>query len=111
MKNKTTSTPGPWIHSGGLKHNVCETFGVKKETGTWIALCHPFNGSTKDLEEAQKNSLLISAAPDLLEIAKLILKEWDAPTDGVQKGELIARLSQYAVEARAAIKKATGDKV
>lgn len=44
----------------------------------------------------------------LLGVAKSILKEWESPTEGIQKGELIGRLSQYASEARAAIKKAEG---
>lgn len=51
---------------------------------------------------------LAAAAPDLLALAHLIIKEWEAPTEGVQRGELIGRLSQYAKEARDAISKAEG---
>lgn len=50
----------------------------------------------------------MAAAPDLLEIAELILEEWDKPTDGVSKGELIDRLSQYSNRARFVVKKAKG---
>jgi hypothetical protein len=56
------------------------------------------------------DAYLIAAAPELLAVAKLILKEWEAPTDGVRRGELIARLSQYAAEARAAIERTEGRK-
>lgn len=42
-------------------------------------------------------------------IVRLILKEWDAPTEGILRGELIARLSQYAQEARKAL--ADGDEL
>ena len=40
----------------------------------------------------------------LVGVALLILKEWERPTEGVLPGELIARLSQYSVEAREALK-------
>lgn len=59
-------------------------------------------------DEAIENANLCVAAPDLLELAELILKEWSAPTEGVLRGELIARLSQYSHKARAAINKAKG---
>jgi hypothetical protein len=45
----------------------------------------------------------------LLPICELILKEWERPTEGVLPGELIARLSQYAQEAREAIRKVKGN--
>lgn len=45
---------------------------------------------------------------ELLGIAKLILKEWEAPTEGELRGTLVARLSQYAAEARQAIANAEG---
>ena len=56
--------------------------------------------------EDRANGRLIAASPDLLHIAILIVEEWEKPTEGVQRGELIARLPQYAPEARAALKKA-----
>ncbi len=51
---------------------------------------------------------LFEAAPELLALAKLIIKEWEADTTDVARGALIARLSQYAKEARDVIKKAEG---
>jgi hypothetical protein len=45
----------------------------------------------------------------LLPICELILKEWVSPTEGVLPGALIARLSQYSVEAREAIRKVKGN--
>ena len=67
---------------------------------------------SRDLSEQENLRLasLFSAAPELLSIAELILKEWERPTEGVLPGELIARLSQYAEEARIAINKAKGIK-
>jgi hypothetical protein len=65
--------------------------------------------SERTLLACEPNAHLMAAAPDLLEVAKLIIKEWEAPTEGVLPGTLIARLSQYAQEARAAIAKAEGD--
>lgn len=53
-----------------------------------------------------EDARLISAAPDLAALARIILTEWEAPTEGVQRGALIARLSQYAQEARDALTKA-----
>lgn len=55
------------------------------------------------------NQNLITAAPDLLKIAELILEEWEKPTEGVLRGELVARLTQYSDLARQAIKKAKGE--
>lgn len=67
--------------------------------GTFIV-----HGSAPTLEAMAR---FISAAPDLLRVAELILKEWERPTEGVLPGELIARLSQYSNVAREAICKAT----
>lgn len=55
------------------------------------------------------NANLIAAAPELLEIAELILKEWEKPTEGILPGELIARLSQYSDRALKAVAKARGE--
>ena len=40
----------------------------------------------------------------LIALAKIILKEWELPTTDVSRGELIARLSQYSIEARAILR-------
>jgi hypothetical protein len=65
-------------------------------------------GIEDDHDDARGNAQLIAAAPELLEVAKLILKEWESPVEGVQRGELIGKLSQYAHAARAAVQKAEG---
>lgn len=75
-----------------------------KESETLLPICKVWS------ENHVKDAHLISAAPDLLLIAELILKEWEKPTEGVQIGELIARLSNYSLEARNAINKAKGIK-
>ncbi len=98
---KFKHTPGPW-------HGRREA--VTGPDGTLLAAIQfvEFNGGPIPMEEGHANARLISAAPELLAIAKLIIKEWAAPTEGVLPGELIARLSQYAAEAKAAIEKAEG---
>lgn len=68
-----------------------------------LAICGPVSD-----EKSEADARLMAAAPDLLEIAELILEEWDKPTDGVSKGELIDRLSQYSNRARFVVKKAKG---
>ncbi len=95
-------SPAPWKVVRGIETWMVASCG----DGLMIqsARCH---GDA--LGRAECDAALISAAPELLQIAKLILKEWEAPTDGVHKGELIARLSQYADLARAAIDKAEDD--
>jgi hypothetical protein len=84
-------SPGPWTVEVSQ-----ETTSVESKYFT-IAL-----GVSND------DAHLIAAAPELLEVAKLILAEWEKPTDGIKTGELIARLSQYAADARQAVNKAEG---
>jgi len=86
-------TKGPWVADGN---------GFKKswDVGGEYSVCEVFT--------SRADADLISAAPELLEIAKLCVAEWEKPVDGIQKGELIARLSNYADRARAVIKKAEG---
>jgi hypothetical protein len=90
-------TPGPWKAQD-------RTIAYEGKGQRIVAEC----GQSTFREIDQANAKLIAAAPDLYAIAKLILKEWEAPTEGVKVGELIARLSQYTIEARAAIAKAEG---
>ena len=99
---KTKRTPGPW----SLKQPIFSTSdGVRCRIVT--AKTYPAMAKVQ-CEDAtgEANARLISAAPELLAVAKLIVAEWQAPTEGTQVGTLIARLSQYATEARAAIAKA-----
>ncbi len=88
-------TPGPWIAEVG----ECLTSVKAVVESKYFTIAY---------DVSNDDAHLIAAAPELLDLARLILKEWEAPTDGVQKGELIARLSQYAQEARTAIAKAEG---
>ena len=112
---QTKHTPGPWRSLGPTIVNG--PIGIVKDTyiGTIectfdVATAHRASKGTAfgGLDESEANAHLIAAAPDLLDVVQLIIKEWEKPTEGVQVGELIARLSQYSVEARAAIAKATG---
>jgi hypothetical protein len=69
---------------------------------------HPLHGSIAAqnyrLGYDQGRADLLECAKSLEHIAELILKEWEEPTDGVLKGELITRLSQYSHDAREILK-------
>lgn len=106
-------TPGPWVFKFqllqkellGYEPSIQQVIAkVKTEDGLKIA--EIYDTAFTDMNAA--NASLIAAAPELLTLARLILKEWEAPTEGIQKGELIARLSQYSTEAREVIAKAEG---
>lgn len=62
------------------------------------------------IDEMRANANVAAAAPDLLRVCELIVNEWEKETADVERGELIARLSQYASEARKTIAKARGFK-
>lgn len=101
--NKVSHTPGPWKVEGKEQPIISKGIHIVAPDGSTVTV----NLGAKS-EECLANAGLIAAAPELLEVTKLIVKEWEAPTEGVQRGELIARLSQYAKEARDAIAKAEG---
>lgn len=94
-------TPGPWkLIKRSTPGQFVPVYQIRTEDDGMICEVGP------NLQEG--NGRLLAAAPDLLSVCKLILEEWEKPTEGTQRGELIARLCQYAPEARAAIKKAEG---
>jgi hypothetical protein len=108
-------TPGPWKadkQRGTRCIVILAPNDIAKGYGIAVVTQRDPHPSTPNVgiddKTTKANADLISAAPELLDLARLILKEWEAPTEGVQRGELIARLSQYAKEAREAIAKAEG---
>jgi len=104
-------TPGPWLivdHRKDIKEGIWIGVNHPKWDFCSHAVVRPGCGEASELGSDLANAHLISAAPELLEVAKLIIEEWDKDTDGVQRGELIARLSQYARKAGHAIAKAEG---
>lgn len=94
MNNSNKHTPGPWTING---------LDVQGQTMDDIVVAN-----IQDAISNPADARLIAAVPELLEVAQLILAEWEKPTAGVLPGELIARLSQYSDIARAAVRKATG---
>ena len=99
-------TPGPWFSGGNVINDGTGVIAVTaRNDSAFQYAADP--GSLVD----SANSRLIAAAPELLELARLILAEWEKPTEGIARGELVARLSQYSIEARAVIEKATGGDV
>lgn len=97
-------TNGPWL----VEHVPNCDWSIKGDDGYSI-LAIPYDAEFGRPTEDNANATLISAAPELLRVAELILAEWEKPTEGVLPGELIARLSQYSIEAREAVKKARGE--
>jgi len=78
----TEHTPGPWDRSGFCEMDMCfhiGTIGPKGCTGINIDEKHSVENlvadvwtDTEDNEETLANACLISAAPDLLKICKII---------------------------------------
>ncbi len=102
-------TQGPWKIITINQNLRTESNHIVTEDFKFVATTSPGERLSPETWETDRaNANLISAAPDLLAVAELILKEWEAPTEGVLPGTLIARLSQYSDVARAAIQKAKG---
>ena len=93
----TKHTPGPWEAVGNLVRSpMVQPQGLSK--GVQIAECRDayFLSHT---EESRANARLIAAAPELLEVAQMILAE-----------DLLDFLpEEYASKVRAAVAKATGE--
>ena len=89
------ATPGPW-HVGGAHGAI-----VYAGDGYAVASCATYHGRFSN-EEAEKNSLLIAAAPDMLHALNMALEYWQ---DRQQRYK--NRSPVWVQEARAAIAKAT----
>lgn len=92
-------TPGPWkvrMHwSDSGCYEVYPTRGKTPSIGQWAAIAEITDGASKG-ESVRANSLLIAAAPDLLEALIGVLRVADRKTDEFDA-------------ARAAIARATGE--
>lgn len=99
--SKFEPTAGPW---GFFKGYIVQV----REDGTVPLNTKIVAGVVDVPNEADK--YVLAASQDLLKVCQLILAEWEKPTEGVLPGELIARLSQYSKEARAAVNKALPNK-
>lgn len=99
MKFKLNFTTGDWrVRPGNISPIICVDGDPQ-----WPIVMQASGHNRAGIEA---NIHLLAASPDLARVAILILKEWEAPTEGVKVGELIARLSQYSKEAREALIKA-----
>ena len=65
---KAKHTPGPWSN---------EYDGSLVMAGQVVCGCDHLSPDRADYEEAKANARLIAAAPELLEVAKAILKRFD----------------------------------
>jgi hypothetical protein len=105
---KTQHTPGPWAvrdhwaDEGAFE--VYPTRGGEPKIGQWSALAEVPEYGPNDAPEAEANARLIAAAPDLLEALELMLENLDAMY-------VVSPASSAHKKARAAIAKATGEKV
>lgn len=88
-------TPGPWVlHGTGT-----QVLGGKQ---CLTSICNVFvNSRGADPEEHRANASLIVAAPDLLDVARMLVEMMDAPAPRFDLGDCVMR-------ARAAIAKAEG---
>lgn len=94
-------TPGPWLRDdrSGLGCDVRAASGRKVALCWGLASNNATNYRADYRAECDANAHLIAAAPELLEVAQLILAE-----------DLLDFLpEEYASKVRAAIAKATGD--
>ena len=98
--------------------NASDTLWMRNSNSTICeeldSILEPMGVAADTLEKHYNIPVDRSGSPDrvnieLLDIAKLTLMEWEAPTDGIERGELIARLSQYSDLARKAIKNYEGE--
>ncbi len=92
-----THIPGPW-HIGKRAADVA-IYGPKGEEVAEIL------GFFNDDDENKANARLISAAPDLLGAAQLLLSQYDSSTDFTMGGDLT---NEPFLMAREAIAKAIG---
>ena len=94
-------TPGPWLRDdcSGLDCDVRAASGRKVALCWGLASNNATNYRADYRAECDANAHLIAAAPELLEVAQLILAE-----------DLLDFLpEEYASKVRAAVAKATGD--
>ncbi len=85
-------SPGPWVPDYNWKHDIGLAKGVKSERGTWIAKCHPLNGTKDDLVTCAANAKLIAAAPEMLAALETYVRLFDemkASTDYDDKRGII----------------------
>lgn len=94
---KLKATPGPW-HIGGA-HGVIVYAG----DGYAVASCATYHGRFTN-EEAERNSNLIAAAPDLYEALNEIVKSLSDQDD-----EGMIEHAQQMIDARLALSKARGE--
>lgn len=95
---KIKHTPGPWVYGYGETHEIGDVLGVGLNLlPDWKPVCVISQASEANAED-EANAKLISAAPELLEIAESILAD-----------DMLQYLpAEYVARVRAAIAKATG---
>lgn len=99
MTHNTNHTPGPW-HLGVRPGPM--VYGSKgQQIADLLADLLPPG-------ENQANARLIAAAPDMLQILQRILRAHESGNNGAFMGEAVL-CDAFAMEARAAIAKATGN--
>lgn len=106
-------TPGPWVANtagsakAGQSFKITEIYVYAPDTQDDTAICADvIDPVTQKPSEA--NARLISAAPDLLEAAKLCLSIAESWIDQEYGGERFHNAHKVLDPARAAIEKATG---
>ena len=99
-------TPGEWVVSSSF-------LVIAKKNAKLVGNCTPTGSSDLDVpfDEAKANAILQSAAPDLLEALKIIIREKDLLDSGAGGTHSMIALDKACDVASAAIAKAEGKDV
>ena len=100
----TKHTPGPWKVTDGPQYGYNKLRRVDSEHGQFgTVICERFSAESVEglNEEIEANLALIAAAPDLLEVAAMVLETIDGG------GPVVTFQEAHIAQLRAAIAKAT----
>jgi hypothetical protein len=102
--SSTKHTPGPWFQVEGPQYGYNKLIRVESADGQFgTVICERFAADKVDglKEEVEANMALIAAAPDLLEVATMILFSIDGG------GNVVTFQDMHINQLREAIEKAT----
>lgn len=99
-------TKGPWRIGTYGKHDFAELERDCKP-GATLKIASLILFRTPEINEA--NAHLIVSAPELLEVCKEIVKEWENPLNNANPEGFVNRLAEKIHTARRVIEKAEGE--
>jgi len=101
-------TPGPWVHNPTDEPQNADRH-VRVDDGQWLRVIAKVKHGEKD--NARANARLIAAAPDLLEVLERLIAWHENPSARVAHCCVCGQTypDEAWMDARAAIRKATGE--